>query len=621
MTQARLALLILFFLVTIVWPVRASSSFELHFQQARALRTTHPKALEAALVELEQMAASASPAQRDRLAILRAHHLVLTGDTATAIPLLVRLSGSENPAPIRYEAGGLLANTYAITRQFEDALRILEQILPLQGDVEDTEVRYNGLLVAGVVYNQVGEFQIGKQYAEQVLTDSPDPRSLCASSNLVLEAKLGLRMPINRAEAFGAIDNCDHAGEPILAGFSRGYVAAWLYQSGDRSGAIELLDGYLKLVEGAGYPLLIGQFHSALAEYRLGVGDRDEASAHALSAVKAIENLRSAFPLAIAYKTLYELALQNADSAEALAAYRLYAEAERAHFNDVKSREMAYQVVRHQSLQQAQQIELLHQKNELLELQKRVTEQRAQNWLLLALVLIAGMTSVGYWAYKTKRLQVRLKRMTETDALTGICNRQHFSERAAAALVQCARDAEPAVLVMFDLDHFKQVNDRFGHAAGDWALQRVPEAVRPLCRSVDAFGRLGGEEFALFLPGLDATAAIRLAGDAQARFGAIDAGAAGYAFRIAASFGVASVDSAGYSLAALMRQADQAMYAAKRGGRRQVRVFDAAMEADASPTAAAPIDLLRSALRGDAIDAIDAAARQASGSDTQRAIA
>ena len=81
------------------------------------------------------------------------------------------------------------------------------------------------------------------------------------------------------------------------------------------------------------------------------------------------------------------------------------------------------------------------------------------------------------------------------------------------------------------------------------------------------------------------------------------------------------MDTAGYSLATLMRQADQAMYAAKRGGRRQTRVFEAAMEADASTAAPASLDLLRSALRGDAIDAVDAAARQASSSDSQRAIA
>ena len=547
--------------------------------------------------------------------------MAVTGDTASAIASLRPLTSTGNTASIRYEAGGLLANTYAITREFENALRVLEQMLPLQHEVEDLEVRHNGLQVAGVVYNQVGEFGTGMRYAQQVLSNEPDARSLCLSSNLVLESKIGLQLPILQHEADGAVAHCDQAGEPILAGFSRSYAATWLHRTGRTADAAALLDGYIDAVEAAGYPFLIGQFHSALAEYRLALGHLSAARRHADATVGAISSLKSALPLAVAYRTLYELALQEEDAAAALDAHRLYAEAERAHFNDVKSREMAYQVVRHQSLQQAQQIELLHQKNELLELQKRVTEQRAQNWLLLALVLIAGLASVGYWAYKTKRLQVRLKRMTETDALTGICNRQHFSERAAAALVQCARDAEPAVLVMFDLDHFKQVNDRFGHAAGDWALQRVAEAVRPLCRDVDAFGRLGGEEFALFLPGLDTTAAIRLAGDAQARFGAIDADAAGYAFRIAASFGVASVETADYSLATLMRQADQAMYAAKRGGRRQVRVFDAAMEADASPTAAAPIDLLRSALRGDAIEAIDAAARQASGSDTQRAIA
>lgn len=619
--SARLLLLAVVLLVLCARPALADTSFETEFEHARALRTTDPKALGALLDRLEAFDDAISLPQRQRLTILRAHQMAVTGDTDSAISSLRPLTSAGNAAPIRYEAGGLLANTYAITREFENALRVLEQVLPLQHEVVDLEVRHNGLQVAGVVYNQVGEFGTGMSYAQQVLSNEPDARSLCISSNLLLESKIGLELPILQQEADGAVAHCDRAREPILAGFSRGYAAAWLHRAGRTADAAALLDSYINTVEAAGYPLLIGQFHSALAEYRLVLGDPAAARRHARATVGAISSLKSALPLAVAYRTLYELALQEGDPAAALDAHRLYAEAERAHFNDVKSREMAYQVVRHQSLQQAQQIELLHQKNELLELQKRVTEQRAQNWLLLALVLIAGMTSVGYWAYKTKRLQVRLKRMTETDALTGICNRQHFSERAAAALVQCARDAEPAVLVMFDLDHFKQVNDRFGHAAGDWALQRVAEAVRPLCRDVDAFGRLGGEEFALFLPGLDATAAIRLAGDAQARFGAIDAGAAGYAFRIAASFGVASVESAGYSLAALMRQADQAMYAAKRGGRRQVRVFDAAMESDASTTAPASIDMLRSALRGDAIDAVDAAARQTSSSDSQRAIA
>ncbi|MDR7192794.1 GGDEF domain-containing protein [Luteimonas terrae] len=602
----------------IVRPAGAAVPFEQAFDEVRQLRTADTKAFSEALIRLEARKPEASPLMRERLRVLQAHRMVITGDTAGAIALLKELSGPGMPDPLRFEAGGLLANTYAITREFHDALQTLEFVLPLESSVADRDIRHTVLQSAGIVYNLVGEFRIGLRYAERMLSESPTGRSLCLNGNLVLESRLGLGMTISQQEADDTVRNCEAAGEPILAGFSREYVARWHHGQGRTREALQLLEQGLEPVERAGYPILIGQFHAAIAQYRMALGDRAGAASHARQAVTLLAPHTSLLAIVVAYRVLYEIEEAGDDASATLAAYRQYSDAERAYFNDVKSREMAYQVVRHQSLQQAQQIELLHQKNQLLELQQRVSEQRAQNWLLLALVLIAGMTSVGYWAYKTKRLQVRLKRMTETDALTGISNRQHFSGRAAAALGECARDAEPAVLVMFDLDHFKQVNDRFGHAAGDWALRRVAEAARPLCRNVDVFGRLGGEEFALFLPGLDAAAGIRLAGDVQARFGAIDTGAAGYGFRIAASFGVAAVDSAGYSLATLMHQADQAMYAAKRGGRGQVRVFETAMESDTFEMSPAPIDLLR---RGQRDDVTNPAATQPSDTNAQRAIA
>lgn len=618
-SRGRLPLLALGLGFLLCGGVSAHAPLDVLIAEADSVRTSDPKRVDRLLGEMESMRALATPAQLDRITMIRIHRSITTGQSAAAISELRGLLEHATDAPTRFLAASMLANTYAVQRQFEDALRTLDVMLPLTESIQDHELRHRGLMVAAIVYNQVGEYALALRHADTIAADRPTRRNECAIASLRFEAQNGLGRSFDDAPALQALLRCD--GEPIFAAFLRWHFARQMELQGRIPEAIQLLSGNLSVVEATGYPFIIAQYHAVLAELSMRTGDQAAARRHAEKALAISKEAMSAEAVVKAHHVQYLLALEDGDLAAALTAYRLYAEAERAHFNDVKSREMAYQVVRHQSLQQAQQIELLHQKNELLELQKRVTEQRAQNWLLLALVLIAGMTSVGYWAYKTKRLQVRLKRMTETDALTGICNRQHFSERAAAALVQCARNAEPAVLVMFDLDHFKQVNDRFGHAAGDWALQRVAEAVRPLCRDVDAFGRLGGEEFALFLPGLDTTAAIRLAGDAQARFGAIDTEAAGYAFRIAASFGVASVETADYSLATLMRQADQAMYAAKRGGRRQVRVFDAAMEADASPTAAAPIDLLRSALRGDAIEAIDAAARQASGSDTQRAIA
>lgn len=609
---ARLTLLAILLLALYARPVLADVSFEARFEQARALRTTNPKALGPLLDRLEASSDSLSQTQRHRLTILRAHQMAVTGETRKAIASLRRLTTLETPVDVRYEAGGLLANTYAITREFEEALRILEQVLPLQQAVGDREVRYNGLQVAGVVYNQVGEFRIGMEYAEQVLANKPDARSLCIASNLVLESKIGLELPITQEEADGAVGHCDRAVEPILAGFSRGYAAAWLHRIGRTADAAALLDGYLAKVEAAGYPLLIGQFHSALAEYRMALGQRAAAARHARATVDTISSLKSALPLAVGYRTLYELALQDGDAAAALDAHRLYAEAERAHFNDVKSREMAYQVVRHQSLQQAQQIELLHQKNALLELQQNVTEQRARSWLLLALVLVGLVATISYWAYRTKRLQMRLKRMTEVDGLTGISNRQHFSECARAALARCEREGSPAVLVMFDLDHFKQVNDRYGHAAGDWALQRVAGTVQSLCRGVDSFGRLGGEEFAVLLPGLDETAGLRLAGDAQARLAGIDASTVAAGLSISASFGVAVTASQGFSLETLLRQADQAMYVAKRNGRRQVRIFDLAADVELVDVAIlGAAGLLRGVARGAAAPAAGAPACRA----------
>src|SRR3546814_1387890 len=120
----------------------------------------------------------------------------------------------------------------------------------------------------------------------------------------------------------------------------------------------------------------------------------------------------------------------------------------------------------------------LNKENEVLQLQQRVSDQKAQSSRLLILLLVVLVDSVGYWAFKIKRVQVSLRRMAETDALTGLCNRHHFTQQSLQTLGQAARAGEDVALVMFDLDHFKSINDRFGHDTGDWALKKVAEHCR-----------------------------------------------------------------------------------------------------------------------------------------------
>jgi diguanylate cyclase (GGDEF)-like protein len=217
---------------------------------------------------------------------------------------------------------------------------------------------------------------------------------------------------------------------------------------------------------------------------------------------------------------------------------------------------------------------LLNRQNEVLQLQQRVQEQSAQNSRLLVLMLLLLLASIAFWAYKTKRVQVSLRRLAETDALTGISNRHHFNERAAATLSRSARLGEDAALVMFDLDRFKSINDHFGHGVGDWVLQRVVEACATARRDVDWFGRLGGEEFALLLVGADGAEAVRVADECRRCIAAIDSRASGHAFTITASFGISTTALSGYDLTRLLTHADHMLYRAKRGGRNRVWLYE-----------------------------------------------
>jgi diguanylate cyclase (GGDEF)-like protein len=286
--------------------------------------------------------------------------------------------------------------------------------------------------------------------------------------------------------------------------------------------------------------------------------------------------------LVAAYRVMYQSAQQRGDTAAALEHHIKYAEADKAYLDSVKARELAFQLIRNETQQKTQTIELLNRQNEVLTLQQQVTAKSTQaNRLLIALLAVL-LASIGYWALKVKKMQVSFRHLAETDALTGISNRHHFTRRATAVLEQCRKSNQLVGLVMVDLDHFKTINDRFGHATGDWALKAVANACREVCRRDDLLGRLGGEEFALLLVGCDADASVALADACRQRIAAIDTLPSGHRFQITASFGVAGSRNCGHAFDALLAKADDALYLSKRDGRDRVSVQDATGEPQAA---------------------------------------
>jgi diguanylate cyclase (GGDEF)-like protein len=195
------------------------------------------------------------------------------------------------------------------------------------------------------------------------------------------------------------------------------------------------------------------------------------------------------------------------------------------------------------------------------------------------------------------KLRETLRMQAIRDPLTGLFNRRHMEESLERELVRAARSNTSVAAMMIDIDHFKRFNDTFGHAAADFALRNTSELIRSSIRADDIACRYGGEELVVILPdtsigeGRERAELLRVAINAQQlRFNGVALGA------ISASFGVAASPAHGNSSDSLLRNADEALYDAKRRGRNQVcvkREGDSKLVSDSSEDArAAPNDAL-----------------------------
>jgi len=174
------------------------------------------------------------------------------------------------------------------------------------------------------------------------------------------------------------------------------------------------------------------------------------------------------------------------------------------------------------------------------------------------------------------QMQRKLVHMATRDGLTGLLNRPAFFSRTARL---CRDRAAPLAVVMADIDHFKAVNDSYGHAAGDKALRAVADCLggshdSTTTREANLAARMGGEEFALLLDGADADKACRAAESWRQRIATTDIDTGAGALRLSCSFGVA-LGAPEDDIDALLRKADAALYAAKRAGRNRVAFYDA----------------------------------------------
>ncbi|MCQ2044200.1 diguanylate cyclase (GGDEF) domain-containing protein [Stutzerimonas kunmingensis] len=179
----------------------------------------------------------------------------------------------------------------------------------------------------------------------------------------------------------------------------------------------------------------------------------------------------------------------------------------------------------------------------------------------------ALVAAVYSHAQRARSLSTALAR----DSLTGLLKHADIKEQLALEVQRTTRTGKPASVVMLDLDHFKQVNDTYGHAAGDNVIRALANLLRQRLRRIDSLGRYGGEEFVAVLPECSALQARRIFDEIRVRFAALSFNAGDQEFCVTFSAGICETD--GHSPAGLLlERADQALYVAKHNGRNQVQI-------------------------------------------------
>lgn len=180
-----------------------------------------------------------------------------------------------------------------------------------------------------------------------------------------------------------------------------------------------------------------------------------------------------------------------------------------------------------------------------------------------------------------QRLQEQLRDQANRDPLTDLYNRRYFDSTLERELARCKREGLPLCLMLIDVDHFKQVNDTYGHPAGDEVLKNLADMLRQQARAADVVCRYGGEEFLLLLPNMVTEVALARAEQWRAAFAQQDIVFGELHMRVTLSVGLAVYPGHGTTAQALVHCADQALYRAKAEGRNRVVIFDPDYRSDA----------------------------------------
>ena len=537
-------------------------------EQAEGLRTRDHPQFVAMLARIHREAPPLTPTQQWHLRYLDAWEAMFEGDYASSETQLREIIDHSGNDVLAAKAWGLLLNNLALNRRYEDAFNLANSQASSLARIKDPQARFLLLADLSQMLNLAGQIDLAIQYARMAEQAMPPGEDLCRPfSREVAALYNGKRLTSASPELQRAISVCEAAGQPVFTHTMRLVLVSLYLDESKPSSALALLDRLSAGIRASEYYPHILSAKVQRAQALAALGRDKDARAAALAAVAMVKPGVIDERLADAYEVLYRIAKRQGNDAAALAYYEKYVVQDKGYLDDISARTLAYEVAQQHMLAQKLETERLSKQNKILRLQQALDTKAVETSRLYIVLLLVVLASIVLWLFRLKRSQLRFKRLSRQDSLTGILNHQHFVGQAGRSLQTLERRVGHACLVVFDLDHFKRVNDTHGHAMGDEVLKRAVAVCQQQLRPSDVFGRLGGEEFGILLHECSRQQGMDIANRVRAAIAEMPIRGDDCSITVSASVGLASTDTSGYELQRLCKEADAALYRAKRAGR------------------------------------------------------
>jgi diguanylate cyclase len=507
--------------------------------------------------------------------LLEARHLTLGDRSREALERAGELLELPLDDDQRLRTLQFAANVAVLLREYEAAFEHLLEALAVETEVQDPGAVIDTYNMAGYMFGRVGEYERAAVYGERAVglaLELDDRNRECmARQRLAPVFKWAGLEQRAESEYRAGIAACEQIGNLLFVGVLKHGLADQLRKLGRLEEARDLALESIEWLEGSVFPLGEYEARLVLAEVVHDLGDEEAWAEQDLDGLARYFRERELWDQLARLEALFSDRAESAGHPQqALTHLRDYLDARERFLGRDRAMLLAYLQVEFDTRLKDQQIELLAESARVARVEQQAAEQqrRARSAILVlssALLVLLVVMLLG--ALRGRR---HFRYLSRHDPLSGLANQGWFLQRAEAMLDQARQSNAGACLILADIDHFKRINDRYGHLVGDGVIGQTARRLREAFGEDALVGRIGGEEFGIMM----LTGEIADVVDAIERFqqSGLESGRSGDP-HFTLSFGVSRLQS-GDSLSDLRSRADQGLYEAKRAGRNRYVLVD-----------------------------------------------